>query len=106
MVLGADSGQQRAVQPLGEIQRRHRALGCGAGVGCGAVDEASPAVDGGVEAVAGAGEQEGQASAHAEADAPDLAGDVGTSAQLVGGALEVAEDGGVGHREQTPEHRL
>ena len=72
----------------------------------GPVDEAPPAVHRRVQPVAGAREQQRVTASHAEADAPDLAADLLPRSQKVRRALEVAQRGGVGHREKPPHDRL
>ena len=101
-----ESCHQRAVKLLHELQGRPGSLGRRALLGGGPVDEAPPAVDGGVQTVAEDGQQQRATASHAEADAADLAGHVRPRAQLVGCPLEVSEDDLVGHREKPCQDRF
>src|SRR5437764_601529 len=71
VVLGADRREQRALELRGELERRRGPKRRGDLLEGRFVDEPAPAVDGRVEPVARAGEQERVAPAHAEADAAD-----------------------------------
>src|SRR5229473_6963911 len=94
------------MQLANHVERRLRPRRCGFGIGGGALDEAAPAIDRGIDLVAAAREEQRVPPARAKADRPDLPGRPREPAQTGCGRLEVLHRLAVGQTEHHREHCL
>src|SRR5229473_2640747 len=87
LIVGAEYGVNRPLDILRHVADRHRMERRCSGI---RRDGAAPTVDRRVDLVAAAGEQQGRAAAHAEADRADLAAAKRQASQQRGGAFDIA----------------
>src|SRR5439155_1287317 len=97
---------QRTVQLTDHVERRFRPRGAGFSVRGGAIDEAAPAIDRGIDLVAAAGEQQCVPAARAEADRADLAGRARQPAQTRRRGFQILYRLAVRQAEHDREHRI